>query len=122
MFQIRQRLLPSTFILILTNYQTKTKTWLRLLVVRCNRLESDHVEFVEDKVALDQIFFQCFGFALQLSFHQLIHTHQPQYSALYNGSPSGQHTKWTQPHLILQIYNHLTVLWYVVSATGSIVK
>jgi hypothetical protein len=33
------------------------------------------VEFVVDKVALGQVFFEYFGFPRQSSFHQLLHNH-----------------------------------------------
>jgi hypothetical protein len=33
------------------------------------------VRFVVDKVALEQVFSECFGFPCQLSYHKLLHTH-----------------------------------------------
>jgi hypothetical protein len=36
---------------------------------------SGQVEFVVDKVALGQVFFQYFGFPCQSSFHQMLHPH-----------------------------------------------
>jgi hypothetical protein len=33
------------------------------------------VRFVVDKVALGQVFFECFGFLCQFSFNKLLHTH-----------------------------------------------
>jgi hypothetical protein len=36
---------------------------------------SNHVGFVVDKVALDQVFSEYFGFSCQFSFHRLLHTH-----------------------------------------------
>jgi hypothetical protein len=33
------------------------------------------VRFVEDKVALGQVFSRYFGFLCQFSFHQMFHTH-----------------------------------------------
>jgi hypothetical protein len=36
---------------------------------------SGHVGFVVDKVALEQVFSEYFGFPCQFSFHRLLHTH-----------------------------------------------
>jgi hypothetical protein len=36
---------------------------------------SGHVEFVVDKVAVEQVFSEYFGFPCQFSFHRLLHTH-----------------------------------------------
>jgi hypothetical protein len=36
---------------------------------------SDHVGFVEDKVALGQISSEYFGFPCQFSFHRMLHSH-----------------------------------------------
>jgi hypothetical protein len=36
---------------------------------------SGHVGFVVDKVALEQVFSEYFGFPCQSSFHQLLHNH-----------------------------------------------
>jgi hypothetical protein len=33
--------------------------------------------FVVDKVALEQIFFEYFGFPCQFSFYRMFHTHHP---------------------------------------------
>jgi hypothetical protein len=38
-------------------------------------------DFVMDKVALEQVFPECFGFPCQSSFQQLLHIHQ-----LYSGA------------------------------------
>jgi hypothetical protein len=37
---------------------------------------SAYVGFVVDKVALRQVFSECFGFPCQFSFHRLLHTHR----------------------------------------------
>jgi hypothetical protein len=36
---------------------------------------SSHVGFVVDKVALGQVFSECFGFPCQSSFHKFLHNH-----------------------------------------------
>jgi hypothetical protein len=38
---------------------------------------SGHVEFVVDKVALEQVFSEYYGFPCQFSFHRLLHNHHP---------------------------------------------
>jgi hypothetical protein len=59
----------------------KAVPWFRLLVAgfppRRPGFEprSIHVEFVVDKVALEQVSSQYFGFPCQFSFHRLLHTH-----------------------------------------------
>jgi hypothetical protein len=54
---------------------------------------SDHVGFMVDKVALEQVFYEHFGFPCQYSFHQLLHR-----QGLVQWASSGRSTKWTQSH------------------------
>jgi hypothetical protein len=46
--------------------------WLPTAAARV-RFRADHVGFVEDKVALGQVFYDYFSFPCQLSFHQILH-------------------------------------------------
>ena len=52
---------------------------------------SGHVGFVVDKVALEQVFFEYFGFPCQSSFHELFHNHHH----LAPGAGTVRH-KWPQ--------------------------
>jgi hypothetical protein len=61
-------------------------------------LESGHVGFVVDKVALRQVFSQYFGFPCRSLFHQLLHNHRHLSCGLAQQASSGHSTKWTQSH------------------------
>jgi hypothetical protein len=50
------------------------RLWLPTAAARV-RARSGHVGFVVDKVALEQVFSEYFGFPCQSSFHQIIHHH-----------------------------------------------
>jgi hypothetical protein len=61
---------------------SKMDEWLSLIsgraiaqVVSCWLPGFEQVRFVVDRVALGQVFSECFGFPCQFSFHQLLHNH-----------------------------------------------
>jgi hypothetical protein len=48
--------------------------WLPTAAARIS-VRAENVGFVANKVALEQVFSECFGFPCQSSFHQLFHHH-----------------------------------------------
>jgi hypothetical protein len=48
--------------------------WLPTAAVRVH-VRAKHMEFVVDKAALVQVFFEYFGFPCQLLFHKFLHRH-----------------------------------------------
>jgi hypothetical protein len=65
---------------------------------------SRHVGFVVDKVALWQVFTECFGFPCQFSFHRLLHNHVSsgagKIGQIVADIPSGLSLSLTPPHEI----------------------
>jgi hypothetical protein len=79
-------------------------------------LGSDHVGFVVDKVALEQVFPEYFGFPCQFALHRLLHSHHHLSSgAGAVGQNSGHSTKWTHSHpmkkRIWEVTSDLRVWW-----------
>jgi hypothetical protein len=56
---------------------------------------SGHVGFLVDIIALEQVFYEYFGFPCQFSFHRLLHTHH--YIAFVAGIIR-EIVRWTKSH------------------------
>jgi hypothetical protein len=64
-----------------------------------------HVGFVVDKVALEQVFSEYFGFPCQSSFHQLLHDHHRSSGAGTIGQQRPMYHHYTPFLFLLSLYD-----------------
>jgi hypothetical protein len=97
--------------------------WLPTVAARV-RVRTEHVGFMVDKAALEQVFSEYFGFPCQSSFHQFLHHHNHPGLAQWaywwpqcRVDPIGLHP----PPATIPIKKIRLVVWLMVGCSGGLV-